>query len=97
MPQHDVARLKLRRAFRYAYCAFVAVVAALLLLLGLWIFNGDLLIVVVRSIADSSVLIVTALCLGLCVPAFFALWSLVGSAILGLGANQSSLMDGVRD
>jgi hypothetical protein len=91
------AQLRLRRAFRYGYFAFVAVATMLLAVLALWTFNGDAAITLARSIARSPIIFIVAVGLGLCVPLFFAAWMLVSSAILGGRVQHWPLMDGVRD
>jgi hypothetical protein len=91
------AQLRLRRAFRYGYFAFLAIAAVLLAVLGLWAFSGDAAITLARSIAGSPIIIIVAVALGLCVPLFFAAWLLVSSAILGNRVQHRPLMDGVRD
>ncbi len=97
MPQVKTAQLRLRRAFRYGYFAFVAVIMTLLALLGLWTLNGDLASMFARSLTDSSVLMMAGLLLGLCVPLFFAAWLLIGKVVLGVDVPRPSLMDGIRD
>jgi hypothetical protein len=91
------AQLRLRRAFRYGYFAFVGIAAVLLSLFGLWAFSGDAAIMLARSIAGTPVIFAVAVGLGLCVPLFLASWLLVSSAILGGRIQHRPLMDGVRD
>jgi hypothetical protein len=90
-------QLRLRRAFRYGYFAFVAIAAVLLALLALWTFSGDAVITLARSIVGSPIIFIVAVGLGLCVPLFFAAWLLISSAILGGRVQNLPLMDGVRD
>lgn len=97
MGEVAIKQLRLRRAFRYGYFAFVAIIATLLVLLGLWAFSGDTAATLVRSLSSSTILVISALALALCVPLFFAAWLVVGAAILGDRATPRPLMDGVRD
>lgn len=97
MGEFVTTQLRLRRAFRYGYFAFVAIIATLLVLLGLWAFSGDTAATFVRSLSDNIILVVIALALALCVPLFFATWLVVGAAMLGDRATPRPLMDGVRD
>lgn len=91
------AQLKLRRAFRYGYFAFVAITAILLSCLSFWALSGQAAIMLGRSIAGSPIIFLVALGLGLCVPLFFAAWLLVSAAILRGRVQHRPLMDGVRD
>ena len=90
------AQLRLRRAFRYGYFVFVAVVATLLALFALWAVSGGLAVTLARSVTASTAFVVGALGLGLSIPLFFAAWLLVGAAILG-EVRQRSLLEGIRD
>lgn len=97
MGEFVTTQLRLRRAFRYGYFAFVAIIATLLVLFGLWVFSGDTIATLVRSLSQSTALMIVALALALCVPLFFAAWLVIGAAILGHRATPRPLMDGVRD
>ncbi len=97
MTQSVSVQLKLRRAFRYGYFAFLAVVAGLVALLAYWAVNGNLPVVDAHMLPDDSVLLMAALILGFSVPLFFAGWLLIGSAILGQRARRASTMAGIRD
>jgi len=91
------AQLKLRRAFRYGYFAFVGITAALLAWFGFWAFSGEAAMMMPRLIAGSPIVFIVTLGLGLSVPLFFAVWLMVSSAILGGRVQHLPLMDGVRD
>ncbi|MBO9576557.1 MAG: hypothetical protein J7494_12535 [Sphingobium sp.] len=90
------AQLRLRRAFRYGYFLFLLVFLALLAGLGFFVFNGDL-IGLLNRLANGMPVVLVALAVGLSVPLFFACWSLIGSAMLGMRAKRPSLLDGIRD
>jgi hypothetical protein len=91
------AQLRLRRAFRYGYFAFVAVAGTLLAMLGLWLLSGDVATALNTSLPVSTIFMIIALGLGLSVPLFFAAWLVVGSAILGNRLPPRPLMDGIQD
>ena len=97
MGEFVTKQLRLRRAFRYGYFAFVAIVVTLLVLFGLWAFSGDTAATLVHSLSDSTILVIIALALALCVPLFFAAWLVVGAAMLGDRATPRPLMDGIKD
>ena len=90
------AQIRLRRAFRYGYFAFLALFLVLLTLVGVSVADGALDDILSR-LSSATTVMLAALALGLCVPLFFACWSLIGSAILGLRAGPQSLLDGIRD
>ncbi len=91
------AQLRLRRAFRYGYFAFVAIVVTLLALFASWLVSADMTAAFARSLSDSTILLIVAAVLGLSVPLFFAAWLLVGSVLLGDRVKTRPLMDGIRD
>lgn len=95
MAQTD-AQIRLRRAFRYGYFAFLALFLGLLVLIGLGFANSGFDAVLVRFSSATSVML-GALVIGLSVPIFFACWSLIASALLGVQAHQPSMLDGIRD
>lgn len=97
MGEVATAQLRLRRAFRYGYFAFVAIVVAALGLFGLWAFSGDAAAILARSLPSSTMLFIFAIGIALCVPLFFAAWLVVGASILGDRVRVRPLMDGVRD
>ncbi len=97
MTQSVPVQLKLRRAFRYGYFAFLAVVAGLLALLAYWAVNGDLPVVDVGMLPDNSVLLMAALILGFSVPLFLAGWLLIGTAILRQREGRRPPMAGMPD
>ncbi|MBO9671463.1 MAG: hypothetical protein J7485_13205 [Sphingobium sp.] len=97
MGEVAIAQLRLRRAFRYGYFAFVATIVAALGLFGLWAFSGDAAAILVRSLSGSTTLLIVALALALCVPLFFAAWLIVGASVLGDRVRVRPLMDGVGD
>ena len=96
MAESASMQLRLRRAFRYGYFAFLAAVVLLLAGIVLWVARLDAAMLVF-SFRSSTVLMMIVLALGLCVPLFFASWLLIGTAVMGAWRPQSSLMDGVRD
>ena len=95
MTQTDT-QIRLRRAFRYGYFAFLALFLMLLVLFGMAVADGalgDFL----GQLSSATTVMLAALVLGLSVPIFFACWSLIGSAILGVRVNTSSMLEGIRD
>jgi len=97
MREVATAQLRLRRAFRYGYFAFVAIVVTALGLFGLWAFSADAAAILARSMSGSTALLVVTVALALCVPLFFAAWLVVGASILGDRVRVRPLMDGVRE
>jgi len=83
MPQLVSAQIRLRRAFRYGYFAFLAGAALVLTLLTLLVLNRGAVAILNAPFSDMSVWPMMALLLlGLCVPLFFACWLLVATAVL---------------
>jgi hypothetical protein len=89
-------QVRLRRAFRYGYFAFLVLFLALLVLLGMAVAEGDLGVFLGQLSSATSVML-AALVFGLSVPIFFACWSLIGSALLGERVSSSSMLEGIRD
>lgn len=86
-------QIRLRRAFRYGYFAFIAVVVAFAVLLGFWLFDRDVVESIVNMMPDRDTNMMLVLAFGLCVPLFFAVWSLIGTAVLGADYRQPPLGD----
>lgn len=97
MPKIVTSQLRLRRAFRFGYFAFLGLFLVLMALFAIAALNGEVIDMLSRLISDSSTFLLVALGLGLSVPLFFAFWSLLGSAILGLRVTPPSMLDGIRD
>ncbi len=91
------AQLRLRRAFRRGYFMFLAVLLALLAILASAVLSGALADLLNTLLGKSSLLMIAATALGLSVPLFLAVWSLIGSAVLGFGFREPPIMEGVRD
>ena len=95
MTRNDT-QISLRRAFRYGYFVFLALFFVLLVLFGMFVAEGRFYDVLGQLSSATSVML-AALALGLCVPIFFACWSLIASAVLGVETKGSSMREGVRD
>jgi uncharacterized membrane protein len=87
--------LKLRKAFRLGYFLFLAVLFALMAAFAISAVDGDLVQLIGNLLANNRLLLWLGLALGLSVPAFFAVWSLIGSALLG--PDGLSRMEGAAD
>jgi type IV secretory pathway TrbL component len=95
MSEHVSTQIRLRRAFRYGYYAFVAAAGLALLPLLARALRGDL---PTFPLPDASLLPMMALLvLALSVPLFFACWLIIGTAILRRGAERRSFTKGIAD
>ncbi len=98
MPQLASAQIKLRRAFRYGYYAFVASIVLALVLLAIRSLSGNAMALLGFPLADASLWpMMGILVLGLCVPLFFACWLLVGTAVLGRSPQLRTFTDRIAD
>ncbi len=96
MAESVSVQLRLRRAFRYVYFAFLAIAVASLTLLGLWAVSGDAASSLFSMIPDRAVVTMIALAVGFSVPLFFLTWLVVSSAMLGHDSRRR-FTDGLRD
>lgn len=91
MDQLQFAQIRLRRAFRLSFRVFFALFVAALVLFGLSLWAAP----TGQDVLTSERILIWGLAIGLLVPAYYLIWSLISIRLIGFGEPRGSLLEDI--